>query len=111
MNEFVWKRVNSRLQAVKGLPPRAFACIPPPNRSDARVPTHLFALAIMQDGREFRCVVQNISAGGAGISMSENADLPKEFLLAIDGYPAPAIVRLVWQHDAMGGVEFLNFAN
>ncbi|MGE0408811.1 MAG: PilZ domain-containing protein [Amphiplicatus sp.] len=111
MKTFVLERVNARLQSIKGLPPRDFEGVPPPIRSDKRMPTHLFALAMTEDGREFSCVVQNLSAGGAGISMARINELPEEFLLAIDGYPFPTLVRLVWWHEAMGGVEFLKRAN
>ena len=107
MRESLLSRIDNRLQALKQIPPKEFVCVPPPNRILKRIPTNLFALAVCDDGTEHKCIVENLSNGGAGISTASIDKLPVEFTLAIDGYEAPTRVRLVWRGSSVGGVEFM----
>lgn len=62
------------------------------------------ALAVCEDGAEFRCIVRDMSLTGAKIGVSARYRLPKRFKLITDnrrqGYP----VKLVWQRGEFAGL-------
>ena len=61
--------------------------------------------AFLEAGEEIAsCVVRDISAGGAGLSLTERAKIPKRFKIVMHG--AEIRCRLIWREDVFFGVKF-----
>jgi len=75
--------------------------------SERRVVVRLGVLksAFVEAGEEIAsCVIRDISAGGAGISLTERARIPKRFKIVMHG--AELQCRLIWRNQGFFGVEF-----
>ncbi len=107
MGKTILNNIESRLQAAKVMPLRDFDLVRVPRRASERIPTCLFGLAVTDDGREQKCIVQDLNENGAGVSMGGIDTLPDEFTLVIDGCEAPTRVRLIWRNNKDAGVEFI----
>ncbi len=60
------------------------------------------------DGREHRCLLWDISASGARMTLETSNDLPTEFtLLPPREVGAPRQCRVIWRRREDIGVEFL----
>ena len=107
MGKMILDSIEDRMRTAKTLPPEEFTLVPPPLRAVERIPTNMFGLILTDDGAERKCLVENISENGAGLSTPTDDPLPEQFILVIDGYAAPTWVRLAWQNGFESGVEFL----
>lgn len=75
--------------------------------SERRVVARLGVLesAFLEAGEEIAsCVVRDISAGGAGISFTERARIPKRFKIVMHG--AELQCSLIWRGEGFFGVAF-----
>jgi hypothetical protein len=73
-----------------------------------RRPTSLGAQVVL--GRGFpalSCIVQDLSAGGAGLAFAEPVELPSTFVLAVLNLDLTVAAQLVWSHDERHGVAFV----
>ncbi|WP_428408376.1 PilZ domain-containing protein [Hyphococcus sp.] len=101
--------VLRRLQSIKTAPPESVRNLPPREpvtRTSARRHVFKFGLVLTIFEPDIKCIVKNISADGAMIVLEGAIALPERFRLVIDGYSAPAPVRLVWQEENQAGLAF-----
>ncbi len=102
--------VERRLQSIKVAAPVSLKNLPPPEpvkRASERRDVFKFGLVLTVFEPEMKCIVKNISPDGAMIVLEGAIALPERFRLAIDGYAAPAPVRLVWQEEDEAGLAFV----
>jgi hypothetical protein len=77
-------------------------------RAHHRRPTSLKAqilLGVASPG--LSCIVQDISAGGAGLSFAEPIELPPSFVLAIPNLDLMVAAQLRWSRRERHGVAFV----
>ncbi|NNL87719.1 MAG: PilZ domain-containing protein [Marinicaulis sp.] len=103
------EKIERRLQSIKTQPAQSFEFAQrlASDRATSRRATYKFALAITSDREEHQCVVKDLSATGAKISMSGIAGLPDDLILVIEGYNAPAKARMIWRDENECGIEFI----
>ena len=70
--------------------------------------TELKAKAILDGGSAvLSCTVQNLSAGGAQLIISDKAKLPATFLLEASTLSLQVEARLIWSQEDQHGVTFV----
>ena len=77
-------------------------------RAFGRRPTHLHALIFTRGFRPIRCVVKDISEGGARLEMSESFRLPLNFRLVWEGSEIAASCEVRHQKDSTVGAMFVD---
>ncbi|MAW79301.1 MAG: hypothetical protein CMI63_03615 [Parvularcula sp.] len=101
--------VVRRLKAIKTAAPVSIRNLPPEapgERAAERCNVFKFGLVLTVLDTEIKCIVKNIRDDGAMIALEGAIALPERFRLVIDGYAAPAPVRLVWQEEREAGLAF-----
>jgi hypothetical protein len=77
-------------------------------RAHHRRPTSLKAQILLGiDPPGLSCVVQDISAGGAGLAFAEPIELPPAFVLAIPNLDLMVAAQLRWSRGERHGVAFV----
>ena len=77
-------------------------------RKSVREPKHQIVRLKFDDGSPWiRGMLNNLSAGGASVSISTATAIPAEFTLVLPPN-TPLRCRLVWRSGQEIGVEFLN---
>ena len=85
-----------------------FSLFPVERRRSPREPTHYIVRLKFDDGSPWlRGVLNNLSAGGACVSISASKFVPKEFTLVLPPN-TPRRCRLVWRSGEKLGVEFVD---
>lgn len=101
-------RTLARLEAIKAAAPVKFADQSRHvERGAQRRKVFKFGIALFPSGDEAKCIVKDISAEGAKLTLEGAIGLPAEFTLAIDGFGAPTKAALVWQSDNEAGIKFV----
>ncbi|MCK2052865.1 PilZ domain-containing protein [Methylobacterium sp. 37f] len=76
----------------------------------SRSKTEWIGLIRTQEGTEIPCSVKDVSATGAKLSVSENIQLPYEFMLKVVGMDYVCAVALAWRVGNLVGVRIVKFA-
>ena len=77
-------------------------------RAFGRRPTHLHAIVHTRGFRPIRCVVKELSEGGAKLELSESFRLPPNFRLVWEGSRMETMCEVRHQTDATVGAMFLD---
>lgn len=73
-----------------------------------RRPTALEAQVVLGRGSSaLSCIVQDLSAGGAGLAFADPVELPSTFVLAVPNLDLTVAAQLIWGHDERYGVAFV----
>ena len=80
------------------------------NRSSKRRPVLLLGTIHLERGETIPCVVRDVSAGGAKLSVGQRHQLPGYFVLSIPGRKGAFRVRLAWRQQNYAGVEIVAIA-
>jgi PilZ domain len=60
------------------------------------------------DSEGRRCVVSDITNGGARVHLRRPTQLPKTFSLTFDNFRSERICEVIWRTDDTVGVRFIN---
>jgi hypothetical protein len=60
------------------------------------------------DSEGRRCVVSDITNGGARVHLGRPTQLPKTFSLTFDNFRSERICKVIWRTDDTVGVRFIN---
>jgi hypothetical protein len=77
-------------------------------RAFGRRPTHIHGMVYTRGFRPIRCIVTDISEGGARLELSEAFRLPPNFRLMWEGSGMETMCEVRHQSDAMVGAMFLD---
>jgi len=76
-------------------------------RKAKRQTIHYSALVVTTDGKLKReCVIEDISATGAKISIERPVDVPEEFVLFLSERGSKRFCRVTWRTEGQVGVTF-----
>ena len=111
--------INQRLARIAAAPPVRGAAAPlsaqmsapsqpkRPRRAEERVKTFKPGKLVFGRGAETRCVVSDVSSGGARVIMDRGDVLPDTVTLILDHAPSPRPARIVWRSDKEYGLCYI----
>lgn len=105
-------RINARLAAIKTASTARFDAPEPPRtsrqkRASDRRSVYRFARVVLPDRSILRCIMKDISAGGAKIILEGAITIPPRVLLKIDQTGETKRANVAWQKDSEVGLEFI----
>ncbi len=77
------------------------------SRSTFRYRTHRPAKIFVKDGGAIECLVRDLSTKGARLEVADQAKIPDDFFLVIQGSSEKFRCRRVWQIGTIIGVQYL----
>lgn len=78
-----------------------------PRRGEERVKTFKPGKLVFGRGAEMRCVVSDVSGGGARIMMDRGDEPPDRVTLILDHAPLPRPARIAWRGEKEYGLCYL----
>lgn len=105
-------RITRRLTAIKTASAAQFdgpeAARPSRNkRSEERRTVYRFARLVLPDRSVVKCIMKDVSTGGAKIVIEGNIAMPSRVLLKVDQTGQTKRARVAWQNETEVGLQFI----
>jgi hypothetical protein len=101
--------LSKRLASIKTAKPVEWTPPPAkerPKRGEDRKPAFRFAVVVLPDRSEVRCVIKDVTSKGAKIVIEGAHPLPKKVKLRVEQTGQTVTAAVVWQRDLEAGLAF-----
>lgn len=105
-------RISERLAAIKTASAAQFDAPEPPRatrakRAAERQTVYRFARLVLPDRSVVKCIMKDISTGGAKVIIEGAIAMPPKVLLKVDQTGVTKRARVAWQKDTEVGLQFI----